>query len=59
MWELVESADYDIKGKFGGAIGGHCVMPNIELLKELCKSDMLDFIQKSNNQTTKKLNNKG
>lgn len=31
-----------------GIIGGHCVMPNIEILKKVFKSDFLDAIEKSN-----------
>jgi UDP-N-acetyl-D-mannosaminuronate dehydrogenase len=31
-----------------GIIGGHCVMPNIEILKKMFKSDFLDAIEKSN-----------
>jgi UDP-N-acetyl-D-mannosaminuronate dehydrogenase len=37
---------------FPGVIGGHCVMPNIELLKRLQPSDILSAIQSSN---TKKI----
>ena len=33
---------------FPGIIGGHCVMPNIKILKESFKSDILDAIEKSN-----------
>jgi UDP-N-acetyl-D-mannosaminuronate dehydrogenase len=33
---------------FPGVIGGHCVLPNIEILKELFSSGMLDAIEKSN-----------
>lgn len=33
---------------FPGVIGGHCVMPNIEILKGIMKSDLLDMIQSSN-----------
>jgi UDP-N-acetyl-D-mannosaminuronate dehydrogenase len=31
-----------------GIIGGHCVMPNIEILQTMFKSDFLDAIEKSN-----------
>jgi UDP-N-acetyl-D-mannosaminuronate dehydrogenase len=31
-----------------GIIGGHCVMPNIEILKRTFKSDFLDAIERSN-----------
>jgi UDP-N-acetyl-D-mannosaminuronate dehydrogenase len=33
---------------FPGVIGGHCVMPNIEILKTVFHSDILDAIEKSN-----------
>jgi UDP-N-acetyl-D-mannosaminuronate dehydrogenase len=33
---------------FPGIIGGHCVMPNIELLKRFDDSDILNAIQSSN-----------
>jgi UDP-N-acetyl-D-mannosaminuronate dehydrogenase len=33
---------------FPGVIGGHCVMPNIELLKRLQNSDLLRAIEASN-----------
>lgn len=33
---------------FPGAIGGHCVMPNIEILLSLTSSELLEAIQSSN-----------
>src|SRR4029453_8755326 len=33
---------------FPGVIGGHCVMPNIEILSKLPNSDILDAIRSSN-----------
>jgi UDP-N-acetyl-D-mannosaminuronate dehydrogenase len=33
---------------FPGIIGGHCVMPNIKILRESFKSDLLEAIEKSN-----------
>jgi len=33
---------------FPGIIGGHCVMPNIKILKERFKSGILDAVEKSN-----------
>ncbi|MBE0657326.1 MAG: hypothetical protein IH602_06520 [Bryobacteraceae bacterium] len=33
---------------FPGVIGGHCVMPNIEILKGFKKSELLEMIQSSN-----------
>ncbi len=35
---------------FPGVIGGHCVMPNIELLKRFSDSDILKAIESSNRQ---------
>jgi len=33
---------------YPGVIGGHCVIPNIEILKKDAKSDFIDAIEKSN-----------
>jgi UDP-N-acetyl-D-mannosaminuronate dehydrogenase len=33
---------------FPGIIGGHCVMPNIKILKKVFFSEILEFIEKSN-----------
>lgn len=33
---------------FPGVIGGHCLMPNIEILERYMKSDFFDVIEKSN-----------
>jgi len=33
---------------FPGVIGGHCVMPNIQILKRFTRSDILEAIQLSN-----------
>lgn len=35
---------------FPGVIGGHCVMPNIEILKRIAPSEILDAIRSSNRQ---------
>lgn len=35
---------------FPGIIGGHCVMPNIEILSSFASSDFLDAIRSSNDQ---------
>ena len=35
---------------FPGVIGGHCAMPNIELLARSCDSPLLDAIRDSNAQ---------
>jgi UDP-N-acetyl-D-mannosaminuronate dehydrogenase len=42
---------------FPGFIGGHCLLPNIELLKKDVKSDFLDDILKSNEKRKKELEN--
>ena len=33
-----------------GFIGGHCVIPNIKLLKQICKSELLDAVLSSNDK---------
>lgn len=44
-----EEINYLPKVKFWpGVIGGHCVMPNIEILSQYRKSDLLDAIRTSN-----------
>lgn len=44
-----EEINYLPKVKFWpGVIGGHCVMPNIEILSQYRKSDLLDAIRASN-----------
>ncbi|MBS3096749.1 hypothetical protein J4480_04885 [Candidatus Woesearchaeota archaeon] len=43
---------------YPGFIGGHCVMPNIGLLKKDAKSDFLDSIEKSNELKGKELGKK-
>ena len=35
---------------FPGVIGGHCVMSNIEILRQMVKSDLLQAIESSNDQ---------
>lgn len=43
-YELIDSSDFTLKDKFAGAMGGHCVMPNILLLQQLFNSPLLDWI---------------
>jgi hypothetical protein len=38
-----------------GFIGGHCLMPNINILKKDIKSDFFDSIEKSNEKKKKEL----
>jgi UDP-N-acetyl-D-mannosaminuronate dehydrogenase len=48
---IYEEIDYLPRVKFfPGVIGGHCVMPNIALLKSLLSSNLLDAIVDSNNK---------
>ena len=35
---------------FPGVIGGHCVMSNIEILRQMVKSDLLQAVESSNDQ---------
>ncbi len=56
-----QTCTMDIKHKiprpvmFPGFIGGHCLIPNIGILKKDIKSDFLDDILRSNELTRKKL----
>jgi len=45
---FVEEIDFLPSGTFPGVIGGHCVMPNIAILRSLLQSDFLDAVVKSN-----------
>jgi UDP-glucose 6-dehydrogenase len=40
--------DFRIDNKFPGVIGGHCVMPNIAILKKTYPMPLWDFIEQSN-----------
>jgi UDP-N-acetyl-D-mannosaminuronate dehydrogenase len=42
-----------------GFIGGHCVMPNIKILKSLLKSGLLDAVEKSNDLKERGLGSEG
>lgn len=44
---------------FPGVIGGHCVMPNIKILKQHFPSGILEAIEKSNELKTKNLGPEG
>jgi UDP-N-acetyl-D-mannosaminuronate dehydrogenase len=44
---------------FPGAIGGHCVMSNIEILSQLKHSDILKAVESSNKQKTQRDSAKG
>ena len=50
------TCDYQIVGKFPGVIGGHCVMPNIEILQKTYPSPLWDFMKKSNDMKKVKEN---
>lgn len=44
----LETKDFHIRGKFPGVIGGHCVMPNIEILREAFPSPFWELMHESN-----------
>ncbi len=44
----LQTDDYDIANKFPGEIGGHCVMPNIEILRKTFPSPLWDYLKQSN-----------
>ena len=33
---------------YSGIIGGHCVLPNIKIIKSIWQSDLLNWIEQSN-----------
>jgi UDP-N-acetyl-D-mannosaminuronate dehydrogenase len=45
---FIEEIEFLPSQTFPGAIGGHCVLPNIDLLRSRVKSEFLDLIVKSN-----------
>jgi hypothetical protein len=44
----LQTDDYNINNKFPGVIGGHCVMPNIEILCKTFPSPLWDYLKQSN-----------
>jgi len=51
LWCEIDSSDWDVKSKYPGHIGGHCVMPNIELLLSQVDSGILESIKTSNKES--------
>lgn len=45
---FIEEIDFLPSGYFPGFIGGHCVMPNIDLIKRTGESVLLDAVKRSN-----------
>lgn len=45
---FIEEIDFLPSGTFPGVIGGHCVLPNIEILRSRMKSKFLDLVVESN-----------
>jgi UDP-N-acetyl-D-mannosaminuronate dehydrogenase len=48
----IEEIDF-LPHVFPGVIGGHCIMPNIEILRDALQSDFLDVIVSGNQQKIK------
>jgi UDP-N-acetyl-D-mannosaminuronate dehydrogenase len=46
--EFINEIDFLPSNVFPGVIGGHCVMPNIEILRKVVSSDFLEAVVKSN-----------
>jgi UDP-N-acetyl-D-mannosaminuronate dehydrogenase len=44
------------KPVYPGVIGGHCIMPNIKLMKKVHKSGLLNWIEKSNKEKEEREN---
>lgn len=45
---FIEEVPFLPSNYFPGHIGGHCVMPNLDILQKLRPSEILDFIKSSN-----------
>jgi hypothetical protein len=52
----LNTSDYEINNKFPGVIGGHCVMPNIAILKKISPCPLWDFMDKSNDMKKEQAN---
>ncbi len=50
------TVDYSINNKFPGIIGGHCVLPNINILQKVYPSPLWDFMENSNTMKKEKEN---
>ncbi len=48
VYAFIEEIAFLPGGIFPGVIGGHCVMPNIAILRSILKSDFLDAVVNSN-----------
>lgn len=44
----LETTDFHIRGKFPGVVRGHCVMPNIEILRQSYPSPFWELMYESN-----------
>ncbi len=44
----MNTPDFQIANKFPGVIGGHCVMPNIEILRKTFPSPLWEYLRQSN-----------
>jgi UDP-glucose 6-dehydrogenase len=43
---------------YAGIIGGHCILPNIEIIRSIYDSELLNWIEKSNEEKKNKLGSK-
>jgi UDP-N-acetyl-D-mannosaminuronate dehydrogenase len=48
LYDFVKEISFLPQGVFPGVIGGHCVMPNIAILRSVLQSEYLDIIVRSN-----------
>ncbi len=53
----IETSDFSIRGKYPGVIGGHCVMPNIEILNRFYPSPLWEQMKRSNELKAKEAGN--
>lgn len=50
IWTDYYFPDFDVSKIYPGLIGGHCCMPNLEILKKAAPDEMWDAIQVSNSK---------
>jgi len=57
-WTFFEEVDFLPNTKyFPGFIGGHCVIPNIDLMRKIAASPMLEAVLESNRRRVEELGN--
>lgn len=51
---VLDTQDFQVRGKFPGVLGGHCVMPNIEILRASFPSPFWELVYQSNSEKVRR-----